>query len=108
MTSEKAKALESAVAQIERQFGRGTIMPLGQKTNLVQIDAIPTGSLALDLALGIGGIPKGRVTEVFGVESSGKTTLTYHAMANAQRAGGTAAYIDAEHTLDPGYTATCE
>ena len=107
MTAEKAKALELAIAQIDRHFGRGAVMRLGQDTLRSRVDAIPTGSISLDIALGVGGIPKGRVTEVFGSEASGKSTLTYHVMAAAQRAGGTAAYIDAEHALDPNYAAKC-
>ena len=104
---EKAKALELAIGQIERQFGRGSVMRLGDIKNTGRVASISTGSLALDLALGIGGIPRGRVTEIYGAESSGKSTLAYHIMAEAQRAGGTAAYIDAEHALDPGYAAKC-
>ena len=104
---EKAKALELAVGQIERQFGRGSVMRLGDVKNTARVASISTGSLALDLALGIGGIPRGRVTEIYGAESSGKSTLAYHIMAEAQRAGGTAAYIDAEHALDPSYAAKC-
>ena len=107
MTTEKAKALELAIEQIERQFGRGSVMRLGDETRHARAQAISTGSLPLDLALGIGGIPRGRVTEVFGSEASGKSTLTYHVMAEAQRGGGTAAYIDAEHALDPVYAAKC-
>ena len=104
---EKAKALELAIGQIERQFGRGSVMRLGDAKNTARVASISTGSLALDLALGIGGIPRGRVTEIYGAESSGKSTLAYHIMAEAQRAGGTAAYIDAEHALDPSYAAKC-
>ncbi len=107
MTSEKEKALELAVAQIERHLGRGSIMRLGDVARATPADAIPTGSLSLDLALGIGGIPRGRVTEIFGAESSGKSTLATHVIAEAQKTGGTAAYIDAEHALDPGYAANC-
>ena len=106
MTTEKAKALDLAIGQIDRHFGRGTVMKLGLSTRS-RVEAISTGSISLDLALGVGGIPKGRVTEVFGAESSGKSTLVYHVMAEAQRAGGVAAYIDAEHALDPSYTAKC-
>ena len=106
MTSEKAKALELAIGQIDRHFGRGTVMRLGQVSN-TRVEAISTGSVALDIALGVGGIPKGRVTEVFGSEGSGKSTLSYHIMASAQRAGGTAAYTDAEHALDASYAAKC-
>ena len=107
MATEKVKALELAIGQIDRQFGRGTVMRLGEATPHAQASAISTGSIALDLALGIGGIPQGRVTEVFGTEASGKSTLAFHVMAESQRAGGTAAYIDTEHALDPGYTARC-
>ena len=107
MTTEKVKALELAIGQIDRQFGKGAIMRLGDASGLGRAQAIPTGSLSLDLALGIGGIPRGRVTETFGSEASGKSTLAYHIMAEAQRTGGTAAYIDAEHALDPEYTARC-
>ncbi len=99
----RRQALLSAVGQIEKQFGKGAIMRLGSRHAQV-VPAIPTGSLGLDVALGVGGIPRGRVTEIFGPESSGKTTLALHVVANAQRAGGVAAYIDAEHALDPAYT----
>ena len=101
--SDKDKALENAVAQIERQFGKGSIMKLGEAAANVQIETISTGSIALDLALGVGGLPRGRVVEIFGPESSGKTTLTLHCIAEAQRAGGVAAFIDVEHALDPAY-----
>ena len=107
MTTEKSKALELAIGQIDRHFGRGTVMRLGQAMLRTRVDAISTGSISLDLALGVGGIPKGRVTEIFGAEASGKSTLTYHVMAEAQRSGGTASYIDAEHALDPGYAGKC-
>ncbi len=107
MTTEKEKALELAIGQIEKRFGKGSIMKLGDSTGLPPIAAIPTGSLALDLALGIGGIPRGRITEIFGPESSGKTTLAQHIIAEAQKRGGTVAYIDAEHALDPSYAANC-
>ncbi len=100
---EKAKALELAVSQIERQFGKGSIMKLGEDAAKVRVEAIPTGSIGLDLALGIGGIPRGRVIEVFGPESSGKTTLTLSVIANAQRLGGQAVFVDAEHALDASY-----
>ena len=106
MSTEKEKALELAIGQIEKRFGKGSIMKMGD-TALPPIEAIPTGSLALDLALGIGGIPKGRITEIFGPESSGKTTLAQHIIAEAQKRGGTVAYIDAEHALDPAYAANC-
>jgi recombination protein RecA len=107
MTTEKEKALELAIGQIEKRFGKGSIMKMGESAALVPIGSIPTGSLALDLALGIGGIPKGRITEIFGPESSGKTTLAQHIIAEAQKRGGTVAYIDAEHALDPSYAANC-
>ncbi len=100
--AEKWKALESAFTQIERQFGKGAIMRLGDRPQ-IRIPAIPTGSIALDAALGVGGVPRGRVTEIFGAESSGKTTLALHVIANAQAMGGLAAFIDAEHALDPDY-----
>ena len=99
---ERARAVDAAILQIEKQFGRGAIMRLGDR-GAQAIEVIPTGSVALDLALGVGGVPRGRITEIFGPESSGKTTLCYHIVANAQRAGGVAAFIDAEHALDPGY-----
>ena len=99
---ERERALEAALAQIDRAFGKGSAMKLGSR-EAVQMEAISTGSLGLDIALGIGGLPKGRVVEIFGPESSGKTTLTLHAIAEAQKAGGTAAFIDAEHALDPVY-----
>jgi recombination protein RecA len=98
----KNKALDAALAQIERAFGKGSIMKLGQREAL-EIEAISTGSLGLDIALGIGGLPKGRVVEIYGPESSGKTTLALHVVAEAQRKGGTCAFVDAEHALDPGY-----
>jgi len=100
--SDKAKALETALSQIERQFGKGTVMRLGDQAN-VAVDVIPSGSLALDAALGVGGYPRGRVIEIYGPESSGKTTLALHAIAEAQKLGGQAAFIDAEHALDPIY-----
>ena len=100
--SDKQKALETAVAQIERNFGKGSIMRLGENTQAV-VDAIPTGSLSLDLALGIGGVPRGRIIEIYGPESSGKTTLALHIVAEAQKRGGEVAYIDAEHAMDPYY-----
>jgi len=107
MTTEREKALELAIGQIEKRFGKGSIMKLGESATLPPIAAISTGSLALDLALGIGGIPRGRITEIFGPESSGKTTLAQHIIAEAQKRGGTVAYIDAEHALDPSYAANC-
>ncbi|GAA2501326.1 recombinase RecA [Streptomyces thermolineatus] len=100
--TDRDKALDAALAQIERQFGKGAVMRLGDKVH-EPIEVIPTGSTALDVALGVGGLPRGRVVEVYGPESSGKTTLTLHAVANAQRAGGTVAFVDAEHALDPEY-----
>ncbi len=100
---DKGKAVELAVIQIEKQFGKGSIMRLGANERVVDVPVIPTGSLALDIATGIGGIPRGRVTEIFGPESSGKTTLALHIVAEAQRRGGTAAFIDAEHALDVTY-----
>ncbi len=106
MTTEKVKALELAISQIEKRFGKGSVMKLGEGA-LVKVPAIPSGSLALDLALGVGGIPRGRITEIFGPESSGKTTLAQHIIAEAQKLGGTVAYIDAEHALDPTYAANC-
>ncbi|MBE3557778.1 MAG: recombinase RecA [Ktedonobacteraceae bacterium] len=104
--SEREKAIELALTQIERRFGKGAIMKLGDAAK-VQVEAIPTGSIALDLALGVGGVPRGRVTEIYGPESSGKTTLCQHIIANAQRMGGFAAFVDAEHALDPVYAARC-
>ncbi|HHY10142.1 MAG TPA: recombinase RecA [Firmicutes bacterium] len=101
--SDKQKALDTAVLQIEKQFGKGSIMRLGETGAKLEIEAIPTGSLALDVALGVGGIPRGRVVEIYGPESSGKTTLALHVMAQAQKMGGIAAMIDAEHALDPLY-----
>jgi len=102
----RKKALETTLAHIQKRYGEGAIMKLGQMTHL-NVDAISTGSLTLDIALGVGGIPRGRVTEVFGPESSGKTTLCQHIMAEAQKAGGVAAFIDVEHALDPAYAARC-
>ena len=107
MATEKEKAVEIAIEQIEHQFGKGSIMRLGESPARISEDAISTGSLTLDLALGIGGIPRGRVSEIFGSEASGKTTLGQHIIAEAQKAGGIAAYIDAEHALDPVYAANC-
>src|SRR6188768_2736196 len=96
-------ALQGALTQIERQFGKGTVMRMGDPGAQVRVEAIPTGALSLDLALGIGGIPRGRIVEVFGPESSGKTTLIYHVLAEAQKLGGVCAFIDAEHAMDPLY-----
>src|SRR6185369_11555185 len=102
MEDNKRKALSAALSQIEKQFGKGAVMRMGDRAVDV-IEAIPTGSLMLDIALGIGGLPKGRVVEIYGPESSGKTTLTLQVIAQCQKAGGTAAFVDAEHALDPGY-----
>jgi len=107
VTTEKEKALELAISQIEKRFGKGSVMRLGEYAATSAVEAIPSGSLALDLALGVGGVPKGRITEIFGPESSGKTTLAQHIIAEAQKRGGTAAYIDVEHALDPTYAANC-
>ncbi|MFC2051203.1 recombinase RecA [Chloroflexota bacterium] len=107
MTTEKGKALELAIGQIEKRFGKGSIMKLGESAAMVPIEAIPSGSLSLDLALGAGGIPIGRITEIFGPEASGKTTLGQHIIAEAQKRGGIAAYIDVEHALDPTYASHC-
>ena len=101
--TEKDKALEAAMAQIQKQFGKGAIMKLGDESAQMNIDAISSGSISLDIATGIGGVPKGRIVEIYGPESSGKTTLTLHMIAEAQKAGGKAAFIDAEHALDPVY-----
>ncbi len=100
---DKTKALESALAQIERQFGKGSIMKLGENNPVMEIEATSTGSLGLDIALGIGGLPKGRIVEIYGPESSGKTTLTLHVVAEEQKKGGVCAFVDAEHALDPQY-----
>ncbi len=101
--SEKLKALDAAIAQIEKQYGKGTVMKLGDPAAQMNIETIPTGSLSLDLALGLGGIPKGRIVEIYGPESSGKTTVTLHMIAEVQKRGGIAGFIDAEHALDPVY-----
>ena len=100
---DKQKALEAALSQIERNFGKGSIMRLGKNDKLVEVEAISTGSLGLDIALGIGGLPRGRVVEIFGPESSGKTTLALHVIAEAQKKGGACGFVDAEHALDPIY-----
>ncbi|MDB5469559.1 MAG: recA [Caulobacter sp.] len=100
---DKQRALEAALSQIDRAFGKGSVMKLGDKGKIVEIESVSTGSLGLDMALGIGGLPKGRVVEIYGPESSGKTTLALHVVAEVQKAGGTAAFIDAEHALDPSY-----
>ncbi len=101
--SEKLKALDAALAQIEKQYGKGSVMKLGDKGNSMDVETIPTGALSLDLALGLGGIPKGRIIEIYGPESSGKTTVTLHMVAEVQKRGGIAGFIDAEHALDPAY-----
>src|SRR5690606_31285563 len=100
---DKSKALDAALAQIERSFGKGSIMKLGANEGVVEIETVPTGSLGLDIALGIGGLPRGRVIEIFGPESSGKTTLALQTIAEAQKKGGICGFIDAEHALDPVY-----
>src|SRR5919205_1854796 len=101
--NDKGRAIENAISHIEKQFGKGAIMRLGEASQRMAVDTIPTGSIALDIALGVGGVPRGRVLEIFGPESSGKTTLVQHIIAEAQRVGGTCAIIDAEHALDPEY-----
>ena len=103
MDDNRKKALAAALTQIEKQFGKGSVMRLGDSTAIRDIDVISTGSLGLDVALGIGGLPKGRVVEIYGPEASGKTTLTLQVVAEAQKLGGTAAFVDAEHALDPTY-----
>ncbi len=107
MTTDKEKALELAISQIEKRFGEGSVMRLGEATARLPVEVVSTGSIALDLALGVGGIPRGRITEIFGPEASGKTTLGQHIIAEAQKRGGMAAYIDAEHALDPTYASNC-
>ena len=107
MTNEKTNALELAIAQIDRHFGRGAVMRLGEAIRDTRVEAISTGSISLDLALGVGGVPRGRVTEIFGPEATAKSTLAFHIMASNQRSGGTSAYIDAEHALDAGYAEKC-
>src|SRR5688572_27456653 len=99
----RARELDAAISSITKAYGEGSIMRLGDANAQVKIDVIPTGALGVDLALGVGGLPRGRVVEIYGPESSGKTTLMLHVIANAQKAGGLAAFIDAEHALDPGY-----
>ncbi len=106
MENGRARALDTTLANLQKRFGEGAVMKLGQATHL-QVEAIPTGSISLDLALGVGGIPRGRVTEIFGPEASGKTTLCLHIIAEAQKRGGLAAFVDIEHALDPGYAARC-
>ena len=103
MDENKARALTAALSQIEKQFGKNTIMRLGDESAKINVDVVSTGSLGLDIALGIGGLPKGRIVEIYGPESSGKTTLTLQAIAQCQKQGGTCAFIDAEHALDPIY-----
>src|SRR6202142_3912506 len=103
MADEKQVALSNALAQIERQFGKGSIMKMGEFADKMAFDVISTGSIALDLALGVGGLPRGRIVEIYGPESSGKTTLALHVIAEAQKLGGTAAFVDVEHALDPIY-----
>src|SRR5271168_2798308 len=100
---DKQRALDAALGQIERAFGKGSIMKLGSREAVMEVDVVSTGSLGLDIALGIGGLPRGRVVEIYGPESSGKTTLALHVIAEAQKGGGTCAFVDAEHALDPGY-----
>ena len=103
VSMDKDKALETALSQIERNFGKGSIMKLGQDNPVIDIEAISTGSISLDIALGIGGLPKGRIVEIYGPESSGKTTLALHVVAEEQKKEGICAFVDAEHALDPGY-----
>ena len=101
--TDKLKALDAAISKIEKDFGKGSVMKLGDKGTSMDVETIPTGSLSLDLALGLGGIPKGRIIEIYGPESSGKTTVTLHMVAEVQKRGGIAGFIDAEHALDPVY-----
>ncbi|MEY2846417.1 MAG: hypothetical protein RL076_1963 [Chloroflexota bacterium] len=105
--TEKDKALQAAMSQIDRKYGKGSIMKMGEASSRLAIDVIPTGAIALDIALGVGGVPRGRVVEIYGPESSGKTTLAQHIVAQAQKAGGVAAFIDAEHAFDPAYASRC-
>ena len=100
---EKTKALEAALSQIERQFGKGSVMKLGDSNANMNVETVPTGSLSLDIALGLGGVPRGRIVEIYGPESSGKTTVALHMVAEVQKNGGIAGFIDAEHALDPAY-----
>ncbi|MHB9130493.1 MAG: recombinase RecA [Armatimonadota bacterium] len=106
-TTDKERALDLAIGQIDKMFGKGSVMRLGEMSARIQTEVIPTGCLPLDIALGVGGIPRGRIIEIYGNEASGKTTMTYHIIAEAQKAGGTCAFIDAEHALDPTYAANC-
>ena len=101
--TDKMKALDAAIANIEKHYGKGSIMKLGDNTKNMDVETVPTGSLSLDLALGLGGVPKGRIVEIYGPESSGKTTVTLHMVAEVQKLGGIAGFIDAEHALDPAY-----
>ena len=100
---QKFKALDAAIAQIEKQYGKGSVMKLGDSSSMMEVETTPTGSLSLDIALGLGGIPRGRIIEIYGPESSGKTTVTLHMIAEVQKRGGIAGFIDAEHALDPVY-----
>ncbi|MCB1447385.1 MAG: DNA recombination/repair protein RecA, partial [Rhizobiaceae bacterium] len=100
---DKSKALDAALSQIERSFGKGSIMRLGSNENVIEVETVSTGSLSLDIALGVGGLPKGRIVEIYGPESSGKTTLALQTVAEAQKRGGICAFVDAEHALDPQY-----
>ena len=103
MNDEKKKALDAALSQIEKQYGKGSVMKLGDSRERMNIETVPTGSLSLDIALGLGGVPKGRIIEVYGPESSGKTTVALHMIAEVQKSGGIAGFVDAEHALDPEY-----
>ena len=103
INEEKKKALEAALGQIEKQYGKGSVMKLGESSANMQVETVPTGSLSLDIALGVGGVPKGRIVEIYGPESSGKTTVALHMVAEVQKRGGIAGFIDAEHALDPVY-----
>ena len=100
---DKLRALDAAISQIEKQYGKGSVMKLGDTSNMMKVETVPTGSLSLDIALGQGGLPKGRIIEIYGPESSGKTTVALHAVAEVQKQGGIAGFIDAEHALDPVY-----
>ena len=107
ISPEKEKALAAAMSQIDRKYGKGSIMKMGEANSRLSIGVIPTGAIALDIALGVGGVPRGRVIEIYGPESSGKTTLAQHIIAQAQKLGGVAAFIDAEHAFDPLYASRC-